>query len=125
MVALNHLERRRHLAGSVTHDQTAANPAAQDACDRHGHGVRRLSGAQHAHPPCRQRASGNQGTVEERGRAYAVDAGADDRQQISTKSVEPFSLWGCLWGCQWVCLGSDQAERPVTTSNFLRMELTT
>ena len=26
--------------------------------------------------------------------------------------------------CQCVCLGSDQAERPVTTSNFLRSELT-
>src|ERR1700730_15378012 len=26
--------------------------------------------------------------------------------------------------CQWVYLGSDQADRPVTTSNFLRSELT-
>jgi hypothetical protein len=74
---------------------------------------------------CRQRACGSQGAIEERGRAYAGDAGADDQQQISTKLVEPLLLWSCLWGCQWVCLGSDQAERPVTTSNFLRMELTT
>lgn len=122
---MNHLERGRHIAGSVAHDQTASNPAAQESCDRRGHGVRRLSGAQDAHIPCRQRACDSQGAVEERRRGDAVDSGADDQQQISTKLVEQYLLRGSLWGCQWVCLGSDQAERPVTTSNFLRMELTT
>ena len=84
-----------------------------------------------------QRVRGGQGALEQRGCADAVDAGAKDRQQISTELVDRWSpggrlrgslrvsLGGRLWGCQCVCLGSDQAERPVTTSNFLRRELTT
>ena len=42
--------------------------------------------------------------------------GADDAEEVVPKSVEGTS--------QCVCLGSDQAERPVTTSNFFRRELT-
>jgi hypothetical protein len=44
------------------------------------------------------------------------DAGSDDGQQIGPESVERTS--------QCVCLGSDQEERPVTTSNCFRSELT-
>ena len=44
-------------------------------------------------------------------------SGPDDIQEIGTKTGVRL--------CQCVCLGSDQAESPVTTSNFLRRELTT
>jgi hypothetical protein len=44
-------------------------------------------------------------------------SGPDDTQEIGTKIREK--------RCQCVCLGSDQVESLVTTSNFLRRELTT
>ena len=45
------------------------------------------------------------------------DGGADDGREVG--------LQRRVGNSQCVCLGSDQAERPVTTSNFLRRELTT
>jgi hypothetical protein len=45
------------------------------------------------------------------------NAGPNDIQEIESQCGERAG--------QWVCLGSDQAESPVTTSNFLRRELTT
>ena len=45
-----------------------------------------------------------------------TNSGPDDGQEVMPKGGERTR--------QWVCFGSDQAERPVTTSNFLRRELT-
>ena len=56
-------------------------------------------------------------TLGERARAGRTNARLDDGQGIVSKIVERTG--------QFKCLGSDQAERPVTTSNFLRRELTT
>jgi len=49
-------------------------------------------------------------------RINRCDTRADDGNEIVAKNVERTS--------QCVCLGSDQAERPVTTSNCFRSELT-
>jgi len=45
------------------------------------------------------------------------NTGPNNVQEIESKCGERAG--------QWVCLGSDQAESPVTTSNFLRSSLTT
>jgi hypothetical protein len=45
-----------------------------------------------------------------------TDAGLDDGQRVVSEFGESAG--------QLVCFGSDQAERPVMTSNFLRSELT-
>jgi len=45
------------------------------------------------------------------------DPGPDNRQEILPSLAEGTR--------QCECLGSDQAERPVTTSNFFRSVLTT
>jgi hypothetical protein len=45
-----------------------------------------------------------------------TNAGLDDGQGVVPELGER--------AAQWVCFGSDQAESPVTTSNFLRSELT-
>jgi hypothetical protein len=58
----------------------------------------------------RQRALGESAGIDR------TDPRPDDCQEIGSKRVERTG--------QWVCLGSDQAERPVTTSNFFRSELT-
>src|SRR5207245_6423687 len=62
------------------------------------------------------------GWIEERALQQAAgvgrsDTSPDDCQGVVSKIVERTG--------QCVCLGSDQAERPVTTSNFLRRVLTT
>jgi hypothetical protein len=48
---------------------------------------------------------------------HGCKRGADDGSEIAVKGVEGNG--------QCVSFGSDQAERPVTTSNFFRSELTT
>ena len=54
--------------------------------------------------------------IDERAGIGAAKSGGGYRGEIAPKVRERT--------CQWVCLGSDQAERPVTMSNFLRSELT-
>lgn len=58
-----------------------------------------------------------EGALDKRAGVDRSNAGPDDSQEIVSKI--------CVGAGQCDCLGSDQAESPVTTSNFLRSELTT
>jgi hypothetical protein len=65
---------------------------------------------------CGPLVDGVQFARDKRVRIARTNAAPDDGEEVVSKVGERTG--------QWVCFGSDQAERPVTTSNFLRSELT-
>ena len=98
-------------------DQTGANPRSEEAMRRARHGDSRLAGRDDAKRSVRQ-SIGRSGSslFDQACRINRGDAGANDGDEIVAKRVEGTS--------QCECLGSDQAERPVTTSNCFRRLLT-
>ena len=115
---LESIERR--VSGDAN-DQAGTNPEVLDGGARHAR--RRLPGCQTevteglpfgGVPVCEP--TGRECSRRQRFRIDRLNTGPDDAQSVLTQL--------CVRGGQWLCFGSDQAERPVTTSNFLRRELT-
>ena len=103
--------------GPVSRDDNPRSKPVSKAGDRGGgHFQSRLARRNQRTAPRRYRLAGERAT-DERAGVGAAKSGGGNRDEIVPKVRERT--------CQWVCLGSDQAERPVTTSNFLRSELTT
>ena len=113
---------------SDSNDQAGADSGAEVTRRRRRHRRRRFAGGD---DPDRRRTArdggwrvsgaacrvvGRQRVVDECVGRDRTDTGPDNRQEIVSKLR--------VGACQCVCLGSDQDESPVTTSNFLRSELT-
>ena len=76
------------------------------------HRRRRLADGHHVQRPSRQDLCEGvigQGPLDNTSGADRVHSGADDREQVFFESGER--------RCQWTLHGSDQPDRPVTTSN--------
>src|SRR6266851_3836219 len=126
MASGDRLERRggrgdRH--GLWRDDEASSNLGAEHAggCDRHRRrGLARSYHRQRTGLPVELIERGDpcpHGALDETPGVDRSNPGPDDVREIVSKISERAR--------QWVCLGSDQAESPVTTSNFLRSELTT
>ena len=105
---------RRRARRSANHE-TGANVRAE-ALDGHTRHRRRGLAGRHQHDAAVYRAIGIQRPTQERAGVSRAKPGLNNGEEIASETRVRF--------CQWVCLGSDQAERPVRTSNFLRSELT-
>ena len=124
MTAGDELERTKSgcLGGASLfrrHDDPAFHARTDDACRSRRHSWRSLSRGDDPDRAVTRHDCSNrrQCAFDQPTRIDRTKSGPDDRPEISAEIVE--SLVQC------VCLGSDQAESPVTTSNFLRRELTT
>jgi hypothetical protein len=119
VAANDHL--KRHHRGAVSglsdaHDEPGSNAGPEQEMSRARHRHRRLASRDHAKGSARHGIARRGCVLDE---ARGINRGnprADDGDEIVAKNVEGTS--------QCVCLGSDQAERPVTTSNCFRSELT-
>ena len=118
VASLEDFEPRRNARRSRADDQAASQPGAGHPHDRRGHGRRSFPRGHEPHasivnPGLLVR----EGSLDKASGIGRTESGPDNRQEIESKSGESRR--------QWVCLGSDQAESPVTTSNFFRRVLTT
>jgi hypothetical protein len=118
VAADDHLEGRRQLCARIrdAYDKAGANAIPEQTVCRLRHRHRSLARRDDAKRSVRQRVRGGHRRLDKATRIDGGNAGAEDGDEILAKSVEGTS--------QCVCLGSDQAERPVTTSNCFRSELT-
>ena len=106
-------EARRTRSGDGPTMSTVANPDRPQAGERRGHRVRRFPD---------RRSRGNGRSAAPRGRAIARSIRRDARTpSIPARTIADASARSAVRALLSVGLfGSDQAERPVTRSNFLR-----
>jgi hypothetical protein len=107
--------RRRHSCREDSDDQALPHAIAEDAARRKSHGHRGFSCCDHSYG-VRGNISRRQRRLDEVARVNRSYSSPGDRQEIVSKCVERTS--------QCVRFGSDQADRPVTMSNFLRSDAT-
>jgi len=114
----------RRISGSD--DETRSQPALEQTRRRLRHRRRRLAGRDahvartierggKTHPHRRSREL-QQGGARQLARIARTNPSPNDVEEVVSELVAR--------AFQWVCLGSDQADKPVTTSNFFRSELT-
>ena len=120
MASDDHLEgdRSSHNVASRSDadDEPLSNPRPEDSMGSGRHRNGGLAGRDDANRSVRHDSGKVERGLHQASRINRCDTRADDGNEIVAKNVERTS--------QCVCLGSDQAERPVTTSNCFRSELT-
>src|SRR5262245_9159018 len=113
MSADDRVEAVGHGRGLRADHQPGTNPDAFGDCARHRRGRLPRRQADMAYPVdsrAAERAFNEIVSID------CTNTGPDDAQEIVTKLLERTG--------QWEFLGSDQADKPVTTSNCFRSELT-
>src|SRR4029077_8468130 len=98
-----------------THNQPLSDAIAQGLRRRNSHRHCRLACSDDPYRPASD-ATGRDGARDELTGVHGSDAGLCNCQEIVSKTVERTS--------QCERFGSDQADRPVTMSNFLRSDAT-
>jgi hypothetical protein len=116
MASRNGFELRRHDGRRISHHKSGTDPGSTQSNDGRSQRRSGFAGTEHTQVAFRKRTRNTKSLLEQTGHGRTIKAAADDAQEIVAKR--------CRRCRQWDCLGSDQDERPVTTSNCLRSELT-